>query len=286
MRQPFALQDAFDCSDTCDLTIKDHRTELLKETDTRMKRYYHLIKTFKNWWLYPAYKYGFVHEEPLVFDTRSGVHVEVPLRLLHTFKEIFMDECYLAGLENEIPANATVIDIGANAGYFSLFAAASSPGAKVYAFEPVPVNYAQLKRHCDLNKPKTLHCFQQAVAGHCGEITLTFDPLDSFTTSATILDSPKATDRSFAVPCVTLQDLMDLHNIRRCDLLKMDCEGAEYEIFYNCPPDVLKRIDQIAMEVHGGREKNQNIDALESFLIGQGFATRRRPVGMLWAWRR
>ena len=64
-----------------------------------MKRYYHLFKTFKNWQLYLAYKYGLTNLKTLIFETRNGVIVEVPIRLLQTFKEIFMDECYLTGLE-------------------------------------------------------------------------------------------------------------------------------------------------------------------------------------------
>jgi hypothetical protein len=66
----------------------------------------------------------------------------------------------------------------------------------------------------------------------------------------------------------------------------MDCEGAEYDILYNCPLDYLQRIDQIAMEVHNGEKENQNIEALEAFLRERGFSTRRRPVGMLWAWHK
>ncbi len=251
-----------------------------------MKRYYHLFKSFKNWWLYLAYKYGLANVETLIFETRSGVIVEVPERLLHTFKEIFMDECYLAGLERDIPSNSTIIDIGANAGYFTLFAAATCPHAKIFSFEPVPVNYAQLKRHHDLNSTREIKCFPQAVAGHTGIINLTFDPNDSFTTSATILPSGKEAGESLAVYCVTLQQLMDENNIGKCELLKMDCEGAEYDILYNCPPEYLQRIDQLALEVHSGQRENQNIDALESFFRQQGFFTRRRPVGMLWAWRR
>ena len=50
-----------------------------KETEGLMKRYYHLFKTFKNWWIYIAHKYGFAVMEPLVFETRNGVIVEVPL---------------------------------------------------------------------------------------------------------------------------------------------------------------------------------------------------------------
>lgn len=102
-----------------------------------MKRYYNLFKTFKNWWVYLAHKYGLAKAAPLVFETRSGVIVEVPHRLLHTFKEIFMDEYYLAGLERPIPFGAVVIDIGANAGYFTLFAASCFADARLFSYEPV-----------------------------------------------------------------------------------------------------------------------------------------------------
>jgi hypothetical protein len=40
------------------------------------------------------------------------------------------------------------------------------------------------------------------------------------------------------------------------------------------------------MEVHNGEKENQNIEALEAFLRERGFSTRRRPVGMLWAWHK
>ena len=251
-----------------------------------MKRYYNLFKTFKNWRIYLAYKYGLTGTEPLVFETRSGVIVEVPLRLLHTFKEIFMDECYLAGLERPIPSGATVIDIGANAGYFTLFAVSRFADARVFSFEPVPVNYAQLERHRNLNSSKRIKCFPKAVAGQAGEISLSFDSSDSFTTSATIFKQAGQQTESIKVPCLTLSQVFDENNIKKCDLLKMDCEGAEYDILYNCPMNYLQRIDQIAMEVHNGEKENQNIEALEAFLRKQGFSTRRRPVGMLWAWHK
>jgi hypothetical protein len=40
------------------------------------------------------------------------------------------------------------------------------------------------------------------------------------------------------------------------------------------------------MEVHRGEKENQNIETMEAFLRKQGFVTRRKPVGMLWAWQR
>jgi FkbM family methyltransferase len=250
-----------------------------------LKRYYHLFKTFKNWPLYLVYKYGLTNLKTLIFKTRNGVIAEVPIRLLQTFKEIFMDECYMAGMERDIAPNSTIIDIGANAGYFTLFAASAFPQAKLFSFEPVPVNYAQLKHHRDLNDTRKISCFPLAVAGHSGEIKLNFDTTDSFTTSATMFASKENKGESLSVPCITLKEIMDKNAIEKCDLLKMDCEGAEYDILYNCPADYLRRIDQIAMEVHRGQQKNQNIEALEVFFRKQGFITRRKPVGMLWAWR-
>jgi FkbM family methyltransferase len=250
-----------------------------------MKRYFNLWKTFNNWWLYLAYKYGFVKTDPLAFVTRNGVTVEVPLRLVQTFKEIFMDECYLAGLERDIAPGATVVDIGANAGYFSLFAAAKFPHSRIFSYEPVPVNFVQLQRNRDRNNSMQMKCYQQAVAGKNGEISLSFDTTDSFTTSATMIKQANAEENSLRVPCVSLSALMDGNDITKCDLLKMDCEGAEYDILYNCPAEYLQRIDQIAMEVHRGEKGNQNIDALEAFFHKHGFSTRHRPVGMLWAWR-
>jgi FkbM family methyltransferase len=251
-----------------------------------MIRYFNLMRTFKNWWLYLAFKYGLSEAEPLLFETRNGVVVEVPLRLLQTFKEIFMDECYLAGLERVISPGATIIDIGANAGYFTLFAAAKFDDSKIFSFEPIPVNYAQLERNRNLNSTKKIKCFPQAVAGVSGEISLTFDAGDSFTTSASLFSHGRTQDETFKVPCVSLRDVMDQNSIEKCDLLKMDCEGAEYDIFYNCPGEYLQRIDQIAMEVHRGEKENQNIESLEAFFRSNSFYTRRRPVGMLWAWRK
>lgn len=250
-----------------------------------MRRYYNLYKTFKNWQLYLACKYKIAKTDPLVFESRNGLIVEVPLRLLHTFKEIFMDECYLSGLEYPIPPSATVVDIGANAGYFSLFAVSCFVDARIFSFEPVPVNYAQLERHRNLNSSKPIKCFPKAIAGQTGEISLSFDASDSFTTSATIFKQTDQQAGSIKVPCLTLLQVLDENNINKCDLLKMDCEGAEYDILYNCSADCLHRIDQIAMEVHRGQNENQNIETMEEFLQGQGFSTRRKSVGMLWAWR-
>lgn len=247
-------------------------------------RYVNLVKTFSNWWLYLAVKFGLIDADPLIFKTRKAVKVEVPRRLLQTFKEIFMDECYQRGMKFSLGENPVVIDIGANAGFFTLFAI-SELGARVISYEPIPVNFRQLQRNRELNPGFAVTCVQRAVAGQSGTVSLSYDARDEFTTAASIYERSGEHATTTTVESVSLPDMFRAHDLNRCDLVKMDCEGAEYDILYNCPPEFLGRIRHLAMEVHGGPGPKQDIDSLEAYLQGQGFLTCRRPVGMLWAWR-
>ena len=248
-------------------------------------RYYNLLRNISNWPLYLAVKFGLARLDPLLFSTRRGVRIEVPRRLLQTFKEIFMNECYLKDMRFPLPANPTIIDVGANAGYFSLFALSRFRGARVFSFEPILANFRLLERNRDMNPGLPWLCMQKAVAGQPGDLDLAFDGGDDFTTSATVMDGDAGQKDRISVSAVTIPEVLAGNDLERCDLLKMDCEGAEYDIIYRCPPEVLGRIERIAMEVHGGAGADQNIDALEAFLRKVGFITRRRPVGMLAAWR-
>ncbi len=116
------------------------------------------------------------------------MYFEVPLRLIQTFKEIFMDECYMVGLGLDVPDSSVVIDIGANAGFFTLFAASRFPDAKVLSCEPVSFNFRQLERNRGLNMDCRITCLEKAVAGHWGKVSLGLDADDSFSTDTTIFE--------------------------------------------------------------------------------------------------
>lgn len=250
-------------------------------------RYLNLIRNISNWWTYFACKYGGGDKtDPIFFMTRSGIKIEVPRRLLQTFKEIFFNECYMEGLEYRNLSSPTILDIGANAGYFSLFAASRFPDAKILSFEPIPVNYSLLEKNRQHNQQCKITTYPMAVAGKTGKINLFLEPDDPFSTSASIADCDEHRNQSVSVPCISIGDIFEENKIEKCDLLKMDCEGAEYDILYNCPDSVFSKIHQIAMEVHGGAKPTWNIESMESFLQSMGYSTRQRPVGMMWAWRK
>ena len=74
------------------------------------------------------------------------------------------------------------------------------------------------------------------------------------------------------VPTISLEELWEREKIEKCDLLKCDIEGAEYEVFLNTPPEVLRQIKQMVMEWHFfpeiGEEKPKQ---LEEYLRELGF---------------
>ena len=56
--------------------------------------------------------------------------------------------------------------------------------------------------------------------------------------------------KSVKVKCITLEDIFNEYKINQCDFLKMDCEGAEYDILLSTGGETLRKIKQINMEYH------------------------------------
>jgi FkbM family methyltransferase len=153
--------------------------------------------------------------------------------------------------------NMTVVDVGANQGFFSLYAA--SKGATVYAFEPCAENFEILKWNVATNGlSDQVKMFNVAVTGSGGKVSL-FVGLDAsgkiLSGSVSILDANRGGKgvQSRCVESVTLDSLLHDLQIERCEFLKVDCEGAEYEILQNTPRDSFRKIARISMECHASR---------------------------------
>jgi len=170
---------------------------------------------------------------------------------------------------HEIQPTDTVIDIGANIGCFALVAAELASKGRVIAFEPNLDNFNLLTRNIELNGFANVIVERSAVSGTPGTLKLfrgTQSPLHT-TIPSRLDDSAEAEE----VPATTLQQIMDKYKVERCGFLKMNCEGAEYAILYNTPPEYLRRIDRITLEYHATEEKERVSRELARFLTQQGF---------------
>jgi len=203
--------------------------------------------------------YGLLNRLGIRFATirlKQGLTVKGYTHCLFMFYEIWSKKDY--DIPNfSLAQNMTVVDIGANQGFFSLYAA--SKGASVYAFEPCFDNFEVLKWNVSTNDMENrVTAFNAAVTGKKGQIPL-FVGLDASGEIVSGTVSTCNTNRggkgveTRRVESVTLNSLLDDLHIQKCDFLKMDCEGAEYEILANTSPATFGRIARISLECHENR---------------------------------
>lgn len=247
-------------------------------------RYFNLVKNIANWPLYFRYRLFGQGGDPLTFVTRNGIKIEVPVRIMHDFKAVFFAECYASEMPKPLLPNSDIVDVGANIGSFTFFAAARFPDSRILSFEPDPTNFRQLQRNATLN-PGRAQVMRMAVAGASGEVILSGGGSDSYTTHASIVSKDPRTT-SAQVAAISLADLFSNYNVERCGLLKLDCEGAEFPILYAAPDWALRRVEQMVMELHpDGPEGPNSRRGIERFLNDKGFKIRSSRDGLLWAWR-
>jgi FkbM family methyltransferase len=123
----------------------------------------------------------------------------------------------------------TVLDIGANIGWFSLSIAREYPDVQVYAFEPIPKTFAYLEANTELNRLPNVHPRSFGFSSAPGELDFFFYPEGSVNASAVNLS-----DRADAlrITCsVTTMDAWLADSGMTVDFVKCDVEGAELFVF-------------------------------------------------------
>lgn len=132
-----------------------------------------------------------------------------------------------------------IIDVGAHIGTFSVLCAIKYPEASIYAYEACHDTFRVLEKNKSSNNFTRIHPFHKAVAGVKGTAKL-FHSAENGNWGHSIT---KALSSSFEeVTSTTLEDITTENQIDTIDLIKLNCEGAEFEIIFNTPHDVIKKI--------------------------------------------
>jgi FkbM family methyltransferase len=144
-----------------------------------------------------------------------------------------------------------VLDIGANQGFFSCYAAHS--GAEVIAFEPDPRHFDLLDRNLSRNGLSAqVSMRREAVGAKTGTVDFFISPMIGGGMNTIMANFASKFDhvKSEPVHCTTLKEILKEIPARRIRLCKIDCEGAELEILRSLQPEDAERIDAFALEYH------------------------------------
>jgi FkbM family methyltransferase len=242
-------------------------------------------RKIKNWPRFMFnYALGVVPDAPYAFRNRARLRIgrgvdHVPII------EIFLREEY-----GKVDGGAVILDIGANIGAFSIYAAMSARDVTVYAYEPMTEFYRLMQENVRINRLEhAVKCFNLAVGADTRVRELAVES-NTFLFPTLLHADDGTVTRTVSVPCTSLADILESNELERVGLLKMDCEGAEYEILYNTPDRYLERIREIRMEYHNLQTERCNGEALGTFLRSRGYevtvarvTSAAQTSGNLWA---
>jgi FkbM family methyltransferase len=173
-----------------------------------------------------------------------GISHPVHLRLRTSDVSLYQDVLLRKEYAMELPFTPlTIVDAGANAGIATLYYANKYPEAKIVAVEPELSNFRALVKNCR-NYSRVVPV-QAALWNKDGEVHLG-QPNEAGT------DYNKwafqVVDKGLAVRAITMNTLIAEAGIESIDLLKMDIEGAEREVFES--GEWMSKVRAVAIELH------------------------------------
>jgi FkbM family methyltransferase len=131
-----------------------------------------------------------------------------------------------------------IIDVGSAEGMYALVSKAMNPTATVFAFEPLPTNFEQLKQNVELSG-FAIECLQYALSDENGSATI-YLPTGSTNTNEASLVERQSGDCGIEVEARTLSWVAEQYRLPPIDLIKIDVEGAEPKVL-NGMGDILAR---------------------------------------------
>lgn len=200
--------------------------------------------------------------EKSILLNNTTIFYKRPYELLHTYKDIFGNEIYKFITSNSSPL---IIDCGSNIGISVLYFKKLYPSSRIIAFEPDKNIFQLLKKNILANDLKDIELNQAAVWIKNGEITFSANESE-----ASHISDNKSSLNTVQVETKRLANYLSSYDV--IDFLKIDIEGAEWQVIKDCLEHLYK-VQNMFLEYHGKvGETNKLVDLL-SIVHNSGFST-------------
>ena len=239
---------------------------------TKLQIFLDSRKVFKNWYSYPKVYFKLLKDEYVIFETKNNLKIKIRVNStdLMALTNVWMINEY--EIEKfKIKKDDIMIDVGAHIGLFSLLASKSCFAGKIFSYEPINENFEMLIQNIKSNKLKNIFPFNLAVSKNTSNVKLFLDKDES-------AHSIFQKNTSYVtVESISLQKIFDDNDINFCKILKLDCEGAEYEIIDSLPDKYFEKIQNMIIEYHLADSKPELGKDLISKIKNAGFQITTKP---------
>jgi len=147
------------------------------------------------------------------------------------------------------------LDLGAHAGYYTLLYKSINKQSTVYSFEPVESNYNFLQQHIKMNNLEDIIHFKKAVADKEGVLR--------FARGNSVGGKLSAVG-DMDVSAIKLSRFIDEKIIQFPDIIKMDIEGAEYQVLLDIEPYLRSQKPVIFLSTHGDEIRESCLNLMKS----------------------
>jgi FkbM family methyltransferase len=169
-------------------------------------------------------------------------------------------------IKSSVTLGMCAFDIGAHLGYYSLLLAKCvGPIGHVVSFEAAPNNFLTLQRNVSVNDLKNVQLINQAVYSQITTISMSVSTADTASGDWSIIREPNGA--SIQVQTIVLDRFCEEHQIFP-DFLKIDVEGAEYDVLLGGREVIARRWPTMLIELHhfdGNLEANLVPDLLRKW---------------------
>jgi len=250
-------------------------SELIKGAQKKLEKVFkrELSRFDISWWQEKKLKHSSAGEiQQHIYKNKFKILFRNPKSFLHTVKELFIDEIYKFETLNE---NPYIIDCGAYIGTSVLYFKTNYPSSKILAFEPDKNNFKILNQNAISWNFDNVEIINKAI--WINNNSINFDSKGEMSGSINLIESQN--QKANLVQTQRLCDLLDV----KIDLLKIDIEGAEYEVIKDCESN-LKNVEKLFIEYHGNYDEMHKLNSILNTLLANNFCYYIKEAGITYKW--